>query len=149
MSTLKIPQCNCNGLILSANDFRQVTEVVNWRLSWKCDIHVALNGPNRWYFGGNFWGEIVFHHVFTKWCFFLCQKYFFFAFGDNGDQQHYFIILKLHYCSQEADIHLFLTKLRHLLLLNPHKHSGLFHPHILDDSISNLRGVWSTFSYLF
>ena len=33
--------------------------------------------------------------------------------------------------------------------INPHLPGGLVHPYQLDESISNFRGVWSTFSFLF
>ena len=33
--------------------------------------------------------------------------------------------------------------------LNPYLPNGLFHPYILDKSISSFRGIWSTFSSLF
>ena len=33
--------------------------------------------------------------------------------------------------------------------LNPHLPSGPVHPYQLDESISNFRGVWCTFSFLF
>ena len=32
---------------------------------------------------------------------------------------------------------------------NPYLPNGLFHPHQLDESILNFRGVWCTFSFLF
>ena len=34
-------------------------------------------------------------------------------------------------------------------VLNPHLPSGPVHPYQLDESISNFRGVWCTFSFLF
>ena len=34
-------------------------------------------------------------------------------------------------------------------VLNPHLPSGIFHPYQLDESISNFKGVWCTFSFLF
>ena len=35
------------------------------------------------------------------------------------------------------------------VVLNPHLPSGLSHPYQLDESISNFRCVWCTFSFLF
>ena len=35
------------------------------------------------------------------------------------------------------------------IVFNPHLPSGSIHPYQLDESISNFRGVWCTFSFLF
>ena len=60
----------------SATDFRQVIQLVNWRLN-------DIKQPKWCRFFGR---RNFFRHLFSPNKVFLCQKYFFFAFGDNGDR---------------------------------------------------------------